>query len=219
MNIFNVAVGARMFLFFSYPSKMTGDAVWVASHSIFGLGNTLPDTFTTATPLAHVAQGTPLDASVCDMVTGFIPGCIGETSVIAIAIGAVILLWTGIASWKTMLSVFVGGSVMGAIFHATGASSIEWWVRFLEHTQKVQLYSKKDIEYNLTRLQRYVLGQAGASTLTYIKCVGLEHFMNELKEKSDSLTDLQLQLILEWEAIKQNRFDEFFKTHPRSVRK
>ena len=98
-------------------------------------------------------------------------------------------------------------------------ASPDWWVRFLEHTQKVQLYSKKDIEYNLTRLQRYVLGQAGASTLTYIKCVGLEHFMNELKEKSDSLTDLQLQLILEWEAIKQNRFDEFFKTHPRAVRK
>ncbi|MGN1253797.1 MAG: RnfABCDGE type electron transport complex subunit D, partial [Prevotella sp.] len=127
MNIFNVAIGARMFLFFSYPSKMTGDAVWVAKDSIFGLGNTLPDTFTMATPLAHLAQGTPMDTSVCNMITGLMPGSIGETSVIAIAIGAVILLWTGIASWKTMLSVFIGGSVMGAIFHATGASPIAWW--------------------------------------------------------------------------------------------
>ena len=127
MNFVNVAIGARMFLFFSYPSKMTGDAVWVAHNSIFGLGNTLADGFTMATPLAHLAQGTPIDTSVCNMITGLMPGSVGETSVIAIAIGAVILLWTGIASWKTMLSVFVGGSVMGAIFHATGATPIAWW--------------------------------------------------------------------------------------------
>jgi Na+-transporting NADH:ubiquinone oxidoreductase subunit B len=127
MNIFNVAIGARMFLFFSYPSKMTGDAVWVAKDTICGLGNTLPDAFTMATPLAHLAQGTPVDTSICQMITGLMPGSIGETSVIAIAIGAVILLWTGIASWKTMLSVFVGGSVLAAIFQATGATPIPWW--------------------------------------------------------------------------------------------
>lgn len=131
MNIFNVAIGARMFLFFSYPSKMTGDAVWVAKDSIFGLGNTLPDSFTMATPLAHIGQGTPVDTSICDMITGFMPGTIGETSVIAIAIGAIILLWTGIASWKTMLSVFIGGSVMGAIFHATGSTPIAWWEQLI----------------------------------------------------------------------------------------
>lgn len=127
MNIFNVAIGARMFLFFSYPSKMTGDTVWVAKDTICGLGNTLPDAFTMATPLAHLAQGTPVDTSICQMITGLMPGSIGETSVIAIAIGAVILLWTGIASWKTMLSVFVGGSVLAAIFQATGATPIPWW--------------------------------------------------------------------------------------------
>ena len=103
MNLFNPAIAARMFLFFAYPSKMTGDQVWVAQDSIFGLGNTLPDSFTAATPLGQVAQGINPSASVCDMICGFIPGSIGETSVIAIAIGAVILLWTGIASWKTML--------------------------------------------------------------------------------------------------------------------
>lgn len=127
MNIFNVALVARAFLFFSYPQKMSGDKVWVASDQIFGLGNTLPDTFTAATPLGEIAHGGVADSSIADMVLGFIPGSIGETSVVAIAIGAVILLWTGIASWKTMLSVFVGGAAMAAIFHETGMTQIEWY--------------------------------------------------------------------------------------------
>ena len=136
MNIFNVAVAARMFLFFSYPSKMTGDQVWVAQNSIFGLGNTLPDGFTAATPLGQLGQGIAPDASVCDMICGFIPGSIGETSVVAIAIGAVILLWTGIASWRTMLSVFVGGGLMAYIFQTAGmmtagCETFVWWHHFI----------------------------------------------------------------------------------------
>ena len=127
MNIFNVALLARAFLFFSYPTKMSGDSVWVATDSIFGLGNTLPDAFTRATPLGQMAQGSAPSASLFDSIVGLIPGSIGETSVIAIAIGAVILLWTGIASWKTMLSVFLGGSVMAAIFKATGQTPVEWY--------------------------------------------------------------------------------------------
>lgn len=117
MNIFNPAIAARMFLFFAYPSKMTGDSIWVAQDSIWGIGNTLPDGFTSATPLSQIGQGIVPDASICDMICGFIPGSIGETSVIAIAIGAVILLWTGIASWRTMLSVFVGGILMALLFN------------------------------------------------------------------------------------------------------
>ena len=127
MNIFNVAVAARMFLFFSYSSAMTGDRVWVATNSIFGLGNTLPDAFTAATPLGQLATGITPDASLGDMIIGFIPGSIGETNVIAIAIGAVILLWTGIASWKTMGSVFVGGIVMAVLFHALGMTPVQWY--------------------------------------------------------------------------------------------
>ena len=127
MNIFNVAVAARMFLFFSYSSAMTGDRVWVATNSIFGLGNTLPDAFTAATPLGQLATGSMPDASLADMIIGFIPGSIGETSVIAIAIGAVILLWTGIASWKTMGSVFAGGIVMAVLFHVLGMTPIQWY--------------------------------------------------------------------------------------------
>ena len=127
MNIFNVAVAARMFLFFSYSSAMTGDRVWVATNSIFGLGNTLPDAFTAATPLGQLATGSMPDASLADMIIGFIPGSIGETSVIAIAIGAVILLWTGIASWKIMGSVFAGGIVMAVLFHTLGMTPIQWY--------------------------------------------------------------------------------------------
>ena len=131
MNFVNVAIGARMFLFFSYPSKMTGDSVWVAKDSIFGLGNILPDGFTMATPLAHVAQHTPFNNSVWDMIVGLMPGSVGETSVMAIAIGAIILLWTGIASWKTMLSVFVGGSLMGILFQVMGKSPVVWWEQLI----------------------------------------------------------------------------------------
>lgn len=127
MNIFNVAVTARMFLFFSYPSQMTGDKVWVAQDSIFGLGYTLPETFTEATPLGLISQGLNSNATLSDMILGFIPGSIGETSVVAIAIGAVILLWAGIASWKTMASVFLGGIAMALLFTATGSTPIAWY--------------------------------------------------------------------------------------------
>ncbi len=126
MNIFNVAIAARMFLFFSYPTVMTGDTIWVADGTIFGLGNNLTDGFTAATPLGEIAQGAA-PAFSWDMVTGLIPGSIGETSVIAIAIGAIILLVTGVASWKTMLSVFVGGTLTAILLKATGSTSIEWY--------------------------------------------------------------------------------------------
>ena len=127
MNIFNVALLARAFLFFSYPTKMSGDAVWVQTDSILGFGNTLPDAYTCATPLGEIAQGGVPSASLMDSILGFIPGSIGETSVVAIAIGAIILLWTGIASWKTMLSVFLSGSVMAWVFQLTGQSAVEWY--------------------------------------------------------------------------------------------
>ena len=120
MNIFNVALITRAFLFFAYPTKMSGDAVWVSQGSIFGLGaDQFVDGFSGATPLG-LAATTQLPEFNMDMVTGLIPGSIGETSVIAIAIGAIILLWTGVASWKTMLSVFVGGAFMAWVFNVAG---------------------------------------------------------------------------------------------------
>lgn len=124
MNIFNVALIARAFLFFSYSGKMTGDEIWVAKESIFGLGNNLPEAFTMATPLA---LGSEQSTRISDMIIGLIPGSVGETSVIAIAIGGIILLWTGIASWKTMYSVFVGGALTAYIFNLTGQSALPWY--------------------------------------------------------------------------------------------
>lgn len=122
MNIFNVALITRVFLFFAYPSKMSGDAVWVSGDTFFGLGKHL-DGLTTATPLGTALSATSSTGYVSfnmDMVYGLIPGSIGETSVIAIAIGALILLFTNIASWKTMLSVFIGGAVMAIGFNQMG---------------------------------------------------------------------------------------------------
>ena len=127
MNIFNVALVARAFLFFSYPTKMSGDGVWVSTQSILGLGSNLPDTYTCATPLGEIGQGAAVSQSLSDMILGFIPGSIGETSMVAIAIGAAILLWTGIASWRTMVSVFVGGALTAALFGWLGLTPIPWY--------------------------------------------------------------------------------------------
>ncbi len=120
MNFLNVAIVARAFLFFSYPTKMSGDAVWVSSNSILGLGKDMADGITCATPLGQAATNININTSLWDQFIGLIPGSIGETSVIAIAIGAVILLWTGIASWKTMISVFVGGALTAFLFNKIG---------------------------------------------------------------------------------------------------
>ncbi len=118
MNILNPALTARAFLFFAYPSFMSGDKVWINT----GEGVTV-DGFSGATPLADLAANIPVDMSmVGSFFYGTIPGSVGETSVLAILIGAVILLVTGIASWRTMLSVFLGGYVMGLLFNLWGAN-------------------------------------------------------------------------------------------------
>ena len=128
MNIFNVALITRAFLFFAYPSRMSGDEAFVKVDSALGMGGgTVIDTFTGATPLGQVATsvGDPVMTNIVgepigmlDALLGYIPGSPGETSVIAILIGAIILLVTGIASWRIMCSVFVGGLGMAALVHA-----------------------------------------------------------------------------------------------------
>ncbi len=123
MNIFNVALITRAFLFFAYPSKMSGDAAFVKVDSAFGYGGgNVVDGFSGATPLGEVAINVGdklnLDTTTMDAFIGLIPGSPGETSMIAILIGAAILLITGIASWRVMASVFIGGLAMGALAHA-----------------------------------------------------------------------------------------------------
>ena len=133
MNIFNPALVARAFLFFSYPTSMSGDKVWVANEQVCGLGYTLQDATTMATPLGQAAAGITPDASLSDMILGFIPGSIGETSVIAIAIGAIILLYTQIASWRTMISVFVGGIVVAVLFNMADMNNTVAQMPWYEH--------------------------------------------------------------------------------------
>ncbi len=133
MNIFNPALAARAFLFFAYPTSMSGDKVWVATNQLFGLGNNLgAEAVTQATPLGQAAANLPIEANFSSMVSGLIPGSIGETSVVAIAIGAAILLWTRIASWKTMGSVFVGGALVAVLFNiaapeGNAVANIPWY--------------------------------------------------------------------------------------------
>ena len=118
MNIMNPALTARAFLFFAYPSFMSGDKVWVHTGGV----NTV-DGFSGATPLANLAANNPLDISLIgSFFNGNIAGSVGETSTFAILIGAAILLFTGIASWRTMLAVFAGGYVMGLLFNFWGAN-------------------------------------------------------------------------------------------------
>jgi Na+-transporting NADH:ubiquinone oxidoreductase subunit B len=135
-NIFNVALVTRAFLFFAYPASMSGDAVFVRTTDTFGIGGgPVTDAFSGATPLVQICTATkeaigtfqavdvvgrPL--STWDYFIGLIPGSIGETSAIAILIGASILLFMGVASWKTMISVFVGGTTMALLFNLLGTT-------------------------------------------------------------------------------------------------
>jgi Na+-transporting NADH:ubiquinone oxidoreductase subunit B len=121
MNIFNPALLARAFLFFSYPAWMTGDRVWTEGLT---RGKDIIDGFSGATPLSLCAAGeTAKLPSFMDMFIGTIPGSVGETSTIAILIGALILIVTGIGSWKIIVSVFAGGLGMGLLLNAVSANT------------------------------------------------------------------------------------------------
>lgn len=113
MNILNPALTARAFLFFAYPSDMSGDKVWIAEKA---------DAYSGATPLGNLLTNQPFETlpSASDMFWGFIPGSIGETSTFLILVGAVILMITGIGSWRVMLSVFLGGFGLAALFNLIG---------------------------------------------------------------------------------------------------
>ena len=132
MNIWNPALLARAFLFFSYPSKMSGDYVWVGglSKAVEGgtpwLGGPLPDAYSGATPLSDISG-----FSAMDLFVGTVPGAVGETSVIAILIGALILICTGVASWKIMLSSVLGALLVGWLGNIGGATDIPCWEQLL----------------------------------------------------------------------------------------
>jgi len=120
MNILNPALTARAFLFFAYPSWMSGDKVW----TYIG-GDSTVDSFSGATPLADLAAGVEYNSSLIgSYFNGTIAGSVAETSTFAILIGAAILLFTGIGSWRTMISVFAGGYIMGLLFNLWGLNGL-----------------------------------------------------------------------------------------------
>ena len=120
MNIFNPAVLARAFVFFAYTPQMSGETVWYSTWKMFGAA----DATTGATALEQLASTGSMQWSTLDAFLGFIPGSFGETSTLAILIGAAILLFTGVASWKTMISVFVGGLGMAYLFDLCGVGAL-----------------------------------------------------------------------------------------------
>ena len=130
MNIWNPALLTRAFLFFSYPSKMSGETIWTGGLTrfvnegvAFQAGNGVVDGFSGATPLANPTLAN-LEPQFLDMVLGTVPGSVGETSVIAILLGALLLIGTGVASWKIMFSSVLGGLAIGYLGYAAGATDL-----------------------------------------------------------------------------------------------
>ena len=138
MNILNPALVARAFLFFAYPSHMSGDKVWIAG---LGDGTGIVDGYSGSTILGQAASNTSNFVNGLgeaytswDMFLGTIPGSIGETSTLAILIGALILILTGVGSWKVIVSVFAGGTVMGLLLNAFAVNefmALPFWEHLL----------------------------------------------------------------------------------------
>ena len=138
MNILNPALVARAFLFFAYPSQMSGDKVWIAGMTD---GTGVIDGYSGSTILGQAAGDTSTflnglgeTISSWDMFLGTIPGSIGETSTLAILIGALFLIFTGIASWKIIFSVFAGGAIMGILLNVFAVNefmAVPFWQHLL----------------------------------------------------------------------------------------
>ena len=124
MNVVNPALLARAFLFFSYPSQMSGDGIWIAEKA---------DAYSGATPLGTLLNGGGVEQlpSMMEMFIGTIPGSVGETSKIAILLGALFLIVTGVASLRIILSTFVGAAALGLLFTAIGVSDVPFYYHYL----------------------------------------------------------------------------------------
>jgi Na+-transporting NADH:ubiquinone oxidoreductase subunit B len=139
MNILNPALTARVFAFFAYPTWMSGDKVWINTST--KAGQSVVDGYSGATPLGELATTGTTGFDQTSMLTGIIPGSVGETSIIAILIGAAMLLYTGVGSWRIMLSALFGGIAMGLIFNAVadlaispeqqGFMAVPWWQQLI----------------------------------------------------------------------------------------
>ena len=141
MNLLNPALTARVFLFFAYPSYMAGEYrsdqeyIWTAANRA-----DVADGFSGATILGQVAEGKEMPYTAMDSFMGIIPGSIGETSTLACLIGAAILIITGIASWRIMLSTFIGGAAMGLLLNVLAPYAV---------TPSVQHFMEMPFYYHL----------------------------------------------------------------------
>ena len=126
MNIWNPALIARAFLFFSYPNQMSGSQCWIAMRK----GETMLDACTGATPLALDGPA-QYGTGWWDLFLGTVPGSVGETSVLCILLGAILLLWTGVASWKIMCGSLAGALIVGFIGQAAGITDIPCYMQLL----------------------------------------------------------------------------------------
>lgn len=136
MNVFNPALLARAFAFFAYTPQMSGEKVWYESGAVHNLLGLTPEvngvaTVSGATALEQLGSTGQMQWSAMDAFLGFIPGSMGETSTLAILIGAAILLFTGVASWRIMVSVFAGGLAMGYLFQAAGVTEYDAYLHLL----------------------------------------------------------------------------------------
>ena len=127
MNIFNPALVARAFVFFAFTPQMSGEKVWFSDWKMMGAA----DATTGATALEQLATTGQMQWSDMDAFLGFIPGSFGETSTLCILLGGAFLLLTGVASWRTMLSVFAGGLLMGGLFQAVGLTDFPAYYHLL----------------------------------------------------------------------------------------
>lgn len=142
MNILNPALTIRAFLFFAYPTWMSGDKVWVqgaAERAVEIANGSSADAISGETILGSLAQSHPIDYSIMDMFFGFIPGSIGETSTILILLSGLFLCFTKIASWRIMLSSVIGALVMGYVFNIVVASG---WI-----TESSKFYTLMNTEF------------------------------------------------------------------------
>ncbi len=142
MNILNPALTIRAFLFFAYPTWMSGDKVWVHGaverDQMIAAGQNV-DAISGETVLGAYAQGKELMYSLSDMFLGFIPGSIGETSKILIIVGALFLIFTKVGSWRIILSTLVGALAMGLIFNGVVNSG---WI-----TESSKFYGLMNVPY------------------------------------------------------------------------
>ena len=147
MNILNPALTIRAFLFFAYPTWMSGDKVWV--HGAVERANDIAggaqvDAISGETILGSLAQNQPINYSIAEMFYGFIPGSVGETSTLLILLGGLFLIFTKVGSWRIMLSSVIGALVMGLIFNGVveagwitetskfyGLMSMDFWMHLL----------------------------------------------------------------------------------------